>query len=188
MSRGSDEYRRNPSTLMSLTTETNPVIMYWGIFHEPCTLLRKAQCSKVNMGLSASIGESKVQIRNFWRTANHLNIVTWHTVHIYGRSFPLLFSQKLQEITSRKPFLITSGEPLISLTRKLRHDGKRPGTDRFLTSGRQKCPLESHLFTQRINTALPPGRENCADHMLRLSPYSAMHFCWIRRQKLRWLL
>jgi hypothetical protein len=52
---------------MSLTPETNPVIMYWGIFHEPCTLLRKAQCSaaKVNMDLSASIGENKVQIGNF---------------------------------------------------------------------------------------------------------------------------
>lgn len=41
---------------MSLTAETNPAIMYWGIFHAPCTLLRKAQCSvaKVNMALSGS--------------------------------------------------------------------------------------------------------------------------------------
>lgn len=182
MSRGSDECRRNPSTLMSLTTETNPVIMYWGIFHEPCTLLRKAQCSKVNMDLSASIGESKVQIRNFWRTANHLNIVMWHTVHIYGRSFPLLFSQKLQEITSRKPFLITSGEPLIHW----RESWGTMANDLVQVTHLGKAEVIC-LHSMLIRPFLLEGK-NRTDHMLRLSPYSVMHFCWIRRQKLRWLL
>jgi hypothetical protein len=100
----------------------------------------------------------------------------------------LLFSQKLQEITSKKTIPDHLRRASYFTDERARHDDINDLVQ-VAHFSKAEVQLEPRLFTQRINTALSLERKKlhiiCSDSLLTVL---YIYFCWIRRQKLRWLL